>query len=291
MSDFDNELSDLSIQKYNTESNLMSTILGVPVAAAVDTGVTIWNSLVPERYETETAGILGGINENLANIYSENEDTVKALSFVGGLLLPQGIALKGMNLLRSGAKGATWFSKAGEIERLANIKTAYEGAGTATNAFKEFSRMNRFAQAGNALVDATVLEGVLFATMNAHPFMEDYVKDPFKNAGIGILFGTGIMGAGNMIAGRYAVKGVKQEVEQASNEVLLQGFERADITTNASDKLIRFSNNMKNWENMLQEDLTEHTKALIRFNIADSHAKQFSLLEETLVAQCFGTDW
>jgi hypothetical protein len=282
MSDFDNELSDLSIQKYNTESNLMSTILGVPVAAAVDTGVTIWNSLVPERYETETAGILGGINENLANIYSENEDTVKALSFVGGLLLPQGIALKGMNLLRSGAKGATWFSKAGEIERLANIKTAYEGAGTATNAFKEFSRMNRFAQAGNALVDATVLEGVLFATMNAHPFMEDYVKDPFKNAGIGILFGTGIMGAGNMIAGRYAVKGVKQEVEQASNEVLLQGFERADITANASDKLIRFSNNMKNWENMLQEDLTEHTKALIRFNIADSHAKQFSLLEETL---------
>ena len=283
MSDFDNELSDLTIQKYGTESSLMSTILGVPLAAAVDTGVTVWNSVVPEKYEADTANILGGINENLASVYSENEDTVKALSFVGGLLLPQGIALKGMNLLRSGMKGANWFSKAGEIQRLASIKTAYEGAGAASNAFIQFSRQNRFAQAGNAIVDATVLEGVLFATMNAHPYMEDYVKDPFKNAGINMLFGAGIIGAGNMIMGRYAVKGIKQEVEQASNQVLLEGYQPFAITENNAAQLTKHVENVKNWENMLETaDLTEHTKALIRFNIADSHAKQFLMLDEML---------
>ena len=90
------------------------------------------------------------------------------------------------------------------------------------------------------------------------------------------------MGAGNMIAGRYAVKGIKQEVEQASNEALLQGFQRADITANASDQLIRFSNNMKTGRTCSRKIWQNIRKLWSVFNIADSHAKQFSMLDEML---------
>ena len=50
LAEFTGEQSDVSFAKYNTESNVGSTLLGIPLAATVDTGISIWNSLAPEKY-------------------------------------------------------------------------------------------------------------------------------------------------------------------------------------------------------------------------------------------------
>jgi hypothetical protein len=142
---------------------------------------------------------------------------------------------------------------------------------------------NRFATAGNALVDATVLEGVLYSTMNAHPFMEDYVKDPLKHASMNILFGFGIMGGAGLIAQRYAVKGIAQEVEQASHSVLLEGMKDFQITENLSGHMAIHRANSQNWKDILEtraDSLTEHTKKLLEFNIANADAAQFTLFDK-----------
>ena len=109
LTDFTNESSDVAFTKYNVDSTLGAKILGYPVAIATDIGTSIWNSLTPEKYNVETSDVLRNISDSAANIYQENEDTVKMLSFVGGLILPQGIALKGMKMIRDGAKGVNWF--------------------------------------------------------------------------------------------------------------------------------------------------------------------------------------
>ena len=81
LAEFTGEQSDVSFAKYNTESNVGSTLLGIPLAATVDTGISIWNSLAPEKYEYQTRDVLSNINENLATVYDENPETINALSF------------------------------------------------------------------------------------------------------------------------------------------------------------------------------------------------------------------
>ena len=125
LEEYTGELSDTTLQKFGNDTSMMETLLGVPAAAIVDTGVTVWNSVTPEKYNYDTHDVLLGMNENLATIYNENEGVVKGLSFVAGIVAPAGAALKGMSMLRSGVKGASWFSTAGQTQRLAGIKTAY----------------------------------------------------------------------------------------------------------------------------------------------------------------------
>lgn len=283
LTEYTGEQSDVSFSKFDTESSLGATLLGVPLAAAVDTGVSIWNSLTPEKYSYSTHDVLANLNGNLATVYDENPETIKALSFVGGLVAPTGLALKGMNMLRSGAKGVNWFSAAGQTQRMANIKAAYEGSGKASSAFRGAMWENRFATAGNALVDATVMEGVMYSTMNAHPFMEDYVKDPLKHASMNILFGFGLMGGAGLIAQRFAAKEVMQGVEQASHSVLLEGMKDFSITENLSGHMAVHRANSQNWKSMLEiraDSLTEHTKKLLQFNIANADAAQFTIFEK-----------
>lgn len=289
LAEFTGEQSDVSFAKYNTESNVGSTLLGIPLAATVDTGISIWNSLAPEKYEYQTRDVLSNINENLATVYDENPETINALSFVGGIIAPSGLALKGMNYLRSGAKGANWFSTAGQTQRMANIKAAYEGSGKASSAFRGALWENRFAVAGNALVDTAVMEGVLYATLNAHPYMEDYVKDPLKNSAMNMLFGVGVVGGFGLIGQRFATKGIMQEVEMASHKTLLEGMKSYEVTENLSGRIATHHANSENWKSILEtrgDTLTEHTKKLLEFNIANADAAKFSIFD-TLASPSF----
>jgi hypothetical protein len=295
LTDFTGEHSDVAFTKYNVDSTLGAKVLGYPVAIATDIGTSIWNSLTPERYNVDTGDVLRGINENAANIYAENEDTVKTLSFVGGLILPQGIALKGMKALRAGAKGFNWFSEAGEVARVSGIKTAIENSGRASDAVRGLVWQNRFFQGTNALVDSAVLEGVMLLTMNAHPFMEDYLKDPFKNMGINIMFGTGLIGAGNIIMGNRAVKLAAMDVSKRSNETLLGTYEHIDPTLNYSSQMTIHMNNSDNWKNAIanRPDLTPHTKELLRFNSLNSEARAETVFDSMLSPSIpnYGKEW
>ena len=290
LEDYTGELSDVALQKFGNESSFMGTLLGIPAAAVVDTGISIWNSVTPERYNYDTHDVLQGMNQNLATIYNENEGVVKALSFVGGVLLPAGAALKGMGALRAGVKGASWFSQAGQVERLAGIKTAYEGSKGASNVVNGLVRNDVFAQVGNAVVDSAVLEGVLYMTMNAHPYMEDYVKDPWKNAGINMLIGVPLITAGNLIGGFRAIKDTKQGVDMAAAKTALEGTKQFEITQNLSEQMAVRANNADNWKEMLKNpDLNERTKALIEINMANSAAESV-LTFDKMISPSFERD-
>ncbi len=278
------DYSDLMAQKYQDESNFLNAFWGVPVAATIDLGTTIWNSVVTEKYEVDTGETLGNINENLFNIYHENKDLVKTLSFVGGIFLPQGIALKGLNALRAGAKGATWFSQAGQTQRLAGIKTAWEQSARASSLATSLINQNRIAAVGNAFFDATMMEGVFIATMNAHPYMEDYIKDPWKNAALSIGIGAGLMGIGNLISANRAVKNVQQGVELTSAKEILAGYPETIPTGNTVQTLQWYDNAAKNWQNALdtKPDLTQRTKDLLTYNIEKYQAAKLSVVEDLL---------
>lgn len=280
--EFTNEQSDIARAKFDIESSAVSSLWGVPLAAVVDTGISIWNSVVPESYEYDTRDVLAGINENVADIYSANEDTVKFLSFIGGIAVPGGVATKGMNLLLAGAKGVNWFSTAGQTQRLAGIKAAYENSGKASTLYRSLLWENRFATAGNALVDAAVFEGMFYATSNAHPYMEDYVKDPIKNAGMGIALGFGLIGTAGLIGQRFAVKGVQKEVARDAYGELLKDYTSINTTENLSGQLSAHAANVENWTNLLatKPSLNEYTRSLIDFNIRASSAATFEIIEK-----------
>ena len=48
--------------------------------------------------------------------------------------------------------------------------------------------------AANAAADMAVMEASLLLTMNSHPYMEDYVKDPVKHFASSMVLGTAIGG-------------------------------------------------------------------------------------------------
>jgi hypothetical protein len=188
-----------------------------------------------------------------------------------------------MSMLRSGVKGASWFSTAGQTQRLAGIKTAYEGSKGASNVVNGLVRNDVFAQVGNAVVDAAVLEGVLYMTMNAHPYMEDYVKDPWKNAGINMLIGAPLITAGNLISGFRAIKDVKQGVDISNAKTALEGTKQFDITKNLSEQVAVRTNNADNWTEMLKNpDLSERAAALVKINQENSAAEAVITFDKML---------
>lgn len=190
--------------------NIPQTVIGGAIATLGDIATTTWNSITPEQYNLSTQELLGRVSDDALSVYDEHPDTIQALSFVGGLALPIGLSIKGMNAARAGMKGANWFSDAGKAERLAEAERAFAGGtGMMDSAFKTATGNIYKAMAANALVDSAAAEVAINATMNAHPFMEDYYDNFARNFAIGTAFGGAVGG----VAGRFIAK---QEIVQAT---------------------------------------------------------------------------
>ncbi len=175
------EISFLNELKYDTQTNYAADVTGGAIATVADFGTSIYNSLVPEKYETSTQDILAKIDSNALRVYEENPDTIHTLSFIGGALVPAGLALKGLNAARSGMKGVNWFSEAGKLQSVKAVEAAFEAGTEATSAYR-VAKLNYYGRAlANSMTDAVAMEAALVGTMNAHPFMEDYNKDFVKN--------------------------------------------------------------------------------------------------------------
>jgi hypothetical protein len=187
------------LSSYGATTAVTADALGMPqtavagaVATAVDIGTTFWNSLAPDSMSVETEELLGRISDDALAVYNENPDTIKTLSFVGGLLVPAGFAFKGMDALRKGSKGVNWFTTAGRDQRLARAEEAFAKGGPNNDAFIKAKWDMYRGVAANALVDNAVAEAAILLTMSAHPYLEDYTKNFGTNFAIGTLFGASI---------------------------------------------------------------------------------------------------
>jgi hypothetical protein len=209
------------MDRYDQQSNIVSDLAGGTVASVVDFGASVWNSL-PGTEEVDTADLLSRVSSNALRVYEEHPDAVQAASFIGGIFAPAGLAMKGMNALRAGTKGATWFNDAGKASRLKEMDELFAKGGKATAEYRAARNAHLAKTAANQMVDSFAIEGAIIGAMNAHPFMEDYMKDPVSNfliwGAVGGVIGGGIGAIGENYlmkqgAGNIAAKAVKTVVD------------------------------------------------------------------------------
>ena len=216
--EFDVELNrDYHKSVFDTQSNLISDVTGGVVASVADMGASLWNStigMLPGVNEVDTSQLLARISNNALRVYEENPDTIHTASFIGGLLIPSTLAIKGVNALRSGSKAVNWFTKAGREASEAELKTLYAAGQGETTAYRAAVR-NLYAKGlGNQALDAAAAELAVLSTFSAHPFMEDYLKDPVENFGMSLALGTVIGGGLGHVADRFIVKGFQSELSK-----------------------------------------------------------------------------
>jgi hypothetical protein len=242
------------------------------MATVVDIGTTYWNSLTPEKYNADTADLLLRIDQDALQVYNEHPDAVRTASFVGGILAPVGLSIKGMNMLRSGAKGMSFFSEAGQASRLAQTEAAFANAGKDAAFIKAKWDVYR-GVAMNAVTDNIAAEIAIIGTMSAHPYLEDYMKNLGSNFLMGVAFGTGIQtGLGTIIAKSQIGKltgAIEKEANVVLKDVLWDPMVEASITqrSHLGELAAVHAQGVENLKTIVADADTVNTWALKPFTI------------------------
>lgn len=188
------------------KQNFLEAGANIALSTLVDVGASMYNSVVPEAYETSTRGILQSIGaDGAVAAYDNNRDLINTLSFVGGVFIPGMAATKIARGVRAGIRGTGVLGDLRHKEDLAKFSQLIENGMEGTAEYRKI-RNSIFVrgQAAN-IVDTAAAELAIMGTFNAHPFMEDYLEDPLKNFGIGMLIGGGIGGGINFLTTRSAL--------------------------------------------------------------------------------------
>lgn len=227
------------LEKYDVASQISGSIFNRPVAlglaTAADVVSTLWNSL-PLTPNVKTEDILEQVDKDALSLYQENTDTVRTLSLIGGSFVPAGIGVKLLNRARAGLTSVGYTgnfiseSWAGVRQvRLADeIKDIFAASGAETAAYKATSNKIMLANLTKEVLDNTAIELAVVGTMNAHPYMEDYWKDPLKNFALGAGFGAAIGGAFAVPASRRLVMDATGEIATQGLSIVSSGYRQVD---------------------------------------------------------------
>ena len=285
MATFNNENSaDELLSKYQLQAATSADSMGLPaelvhgaVAAVTDFGTTMWNSIAAPlgADEVSTSDMLSRIDKDALQVYNEHPDAVKTASFIGGIFVPAGLALKGMTALRAGTKGVSWFSTAGETSNLTKAAEAFANSRGSSEVLNQSKKMLYGAMAANAVVDNVAMETAIIMTMNAHPYMEDYMDDLPSNFLLGAAIGSTIgLGVGAIQTG-YKIKNVLQPIEVAAYKEVGEGMKAVPESMNLGDQLLTRQQNIANWEATLKNkpELDNFTKNVLDHVITSNKAK------------------
>lgn len=199
--------------------SLPAEIIHGAVATLADVGTTYWNSLTPEKYNASTADLLSRIDGDALQVYNEHPDTIKALSFVTGMVAPIGLSLKGMGMLRAGSKGLSWFSEAGQAANLTRVEEAFAAGGKSAEFFAARNSMYK-ALALNAVADNVAAEIAIVGTLSSHPFMEDYNKDFGSNFLKSVAFGSVLQTGLGAIISKGTMAAKTGAIEKQANAII-----------------------------------------------------------------------
>lgn len=223
MDGFDTELNAAHLRNTaDVQSATVSDMIGGTVASVVDFGATVWNSM-PLTTNVETGDLLKSIGGDALRVYEENPDTIHTASFIGGMFVPAGLSIKGMQAMRAGVKGVNWFSKAGKEASLKEADDMFRAAGAGTKEYRSHMRELYAKNFANEAIDSIAAEAAVVLTMSAHPLMEDYMEDPVKNFAIGAAFGGVLGGTVGTIADHYTIR---QLTGTAASESLTKLFDQ-----------------------------------------------------------------
>ncbi len=252
----DDFLNKFVAQKAGNEAALgfENQVDDYAVSTIADVGTSLFNSVVaiPKLFgantddlRVETYDLLRRVNEDYANYFLENKDLVEASSFIAGSLIPAGTAFKGMKLLQAGKLGMypSLLSDATQAARISELERLLIAGQKMTPEFRSLRWKILSANAGQEMLAQAGAEVAVVASMNQHPWMEDYLKDPVKNFGISMLLG-GVLGTG--IGQLQVRKQLRDRLGAISTEALDKVTSKLiDIPLGISDvdKVQRFSLN------------------------------------------------
>lgn len=220
---YNNFTNDYMESKYGTQTSVMDDILGVASASIVDIGTSAWNSL-PGTEEVRTYDVLSKFSDNAANAYLDHQHLVQGISLVGGSIIPGMAAVKGMNALRAGTKGMSWFSHANKVQNLQKVDDAVRAGVEGTSAYRSAKKSIYLNGLANNTLDTAAAEVAIVLSMNGHPLMEDYMENPLENFGISMAFGSVLGGVGGLIADKYGISRIAAKAEQEAVSTALEGF-------------------------------------------------------------------
>lgn len=191
-----------------------SSVSGYAGALVADIGTSLWNSITFGQAEISTATLLEALGADGAlSTYKNHKDSIELLSFVGGVLIPGFAALKLTKAVRDGTKGVYALSTARRTDDLAKFNTLVQDGKKGHAEYKKLRNGMMLRAQANNVVDTVAVEAAIMLTMNAHPFMEDYLADPVKNFGISMAIGVGFTAPFAAIANRTAIRRVEATVE------------------------------------------------------------------------------
>ena len=284
---FDTELNT-SGHENTLDSMTMSTadmLGGGAVATVVDFGASLWNSLPGTDY-VATEDILSRVSTNALKVYEEHPDAIHTASFIGGLAVPIGLSAKTMGAMRAGVKGVNWFGEG--YTRAADLAKITEAV-DATKGYRDLARGIYAKTAINQSLDAVAAELAIVGLMNAHPFMEDYMKDLPSNFAYGAMLG-GALGAGvGVIADRFAIKAAEGSAFQTAINLVNKTGEVAYQDMSNTLRLHANETSIKNLEELMQSRITlgKNETNDLTYQIAkqyqlDIRAQQASLFDSML---------
>lgn len=224
-------MSQLNNFSPKNEMTALETAAGVTSAAVIDIGTTIWNSLIPEAtgLELSTQDALQRIGyQGAITAYEENRETVDALSFIGGVFIPGGAALKLTRAIRAGIRGTNWLSQTRHFDDLKRVEQLVSEGSEASAAFKKAKASIFLRGQANNAIDVAATEVAIIAAMSSHPYMEDYLKDPVSNFATSFLIGGAIGGGIAAIGNRMELSKVIGDIQ---SQVTGELFDAAKIYT------------------------------------------------------------
>lgn len=250
---------------------------GTAGASVVDVGVTMWNSVanlatLGNYNDISTRSVLQSIgSDGMVSAYDNNRDAVELLSFIGGVFIPGGAALKLSRAVRAGTKGTNFLSPVRHKEDLAKFDQLIKGAKEGTTEYRNLKRTAYLrGQAENAM-DTVAAELAIMGTFNAHPYMDDYFEDPVKNIGISLALG-GVLGGGvSALISRSEMRNVLGVAQSAvADEVLQASRLYATPYSDTSSAVIQLDLAAKNLTNIAAHETISPAGRQLATNIAAS---------------------
>jgi len=276
-------------EKYDIAAEASDNILGTTknfiVSTAADVVSTLYNSL-PFVPEAKTEDILDHVDKDALAFYKENTDTVRTASLIGGAFIPGGVALKLLGRARAGVSSVGYVENGilgvakgtitGQRQKYLalEIEKTFAESGAATSQYKNLVRQLYASNIGQATIDNAIIEAAVVGAMNAHPYMEDYLKDPVTNFALYGLVGGGVFSLFTIPSTRRLLTDLKspimeQAIEHIRTEKGYQPIAKKDHSLTASATVQRISSNLRILSDII---LDQGEKGLTR-EIADSIRK------------------
>lgn len=212
--EFNSQLVSAKVDKHALVDFNLSGIL---TATAVDSGLSVWNSL-PFTETIETREALKKLDSDALRAYDENQNAVT----LGGFLIPGvGIgagSLKILNTMRASNKGWSWFNNSYRADKLAELERVTRLGKEGIQAKKALEKEIFSIGLKNNALDWAVTEAAIAGLMYDHPFMEDYWENPVQNIGLSLLVGGVVEGVAARVADNFDIKAITSAVNKEAYE-------------------------------------------------------------------------